>query len=100
MDNSRFFSSRLLLALLLTAGLAAAPLRSPAQCVLCSTQVETARQEKDGYEPGGLNKGILYLMTIPYLLMGAVGYGWYRVRSDKPATPPPAGWGRHLLNLP
>ena len=75
------FRVRPLLVVLLTAFLLVSQLTSSAQCVLCSTQVEAARQEHDGYEPGGLNKGILYLMTIPYLLVGAVGFLLYRRRS-------------------
>jgi len=49
-----------------------------AQCSLCSSQVESARTEKDAQDFSGLNTGILYLMTIPYLLVGAVGFFWYR----------------------
>jgi hypothetical protein len=55
-----------------------APLAASAQCTMCKTQVESSRTEKDGYDFSGLNKGILYMATIPYLLMGAVGYFWYR----------------------
>lgn len=56
-----------------------------AQCVMCKTQVEAARAEKDDYDVAGLNKGILYMMTVPYLLMGAIGYFWYRHTHPKPA---------------
>lgn len=55
-----------------------APLAASAQCTMCKTQVEASRTEKDGYDFSGLNKGILYMATIPYLLIGAVGYFWYR----------------------
>ena len=55
-----------------------APLAASAQCTMCKTQVESSRTEKDGYDFSGLNKGILYMATIPYLLMGVVGYMWYR----------------------
>ncbi len=55
-----------------------APLAISAQCSMCKTQVEASRTEKDGYDFSGLNKGILYMAAIPYLLMGAVGYFWYR----------------------
>jgi hypothetical protein len=57
-----------------------------AQCVMCKSQVEAARAEKDDYDVSGLNKGIVYMMTVPYLLMGAVGFFWYRrthPKSDK-----------------
>ncbi|RSK45663.1 hypothetical protein [Hymenobacter perfusus] len=58
--------------------LSVVPLASRAQCAMCKTQVEASRQEKDGYDTTGLNKGILYLMTIPYVLIGTVGFFWYR----------------------
>ena len=54
------------------------PGRATAQCVMCKSQVEAARAEKDDYDVSGLNKGIVYMMTAPYLLMGAIGFVWYR----------------------
>ena len=65
-------------ALLLGVLLTLAPLAARAQCVMCKSQVEAARQERDDYDVAGLNKGIVYMMTVPYILMGAVGYFWYR----------------------
>lgn len=65
--------------------LSLAPLASSAQCIMCKSQVEAAQQERDDYDVAGLNKGILYMMTIPYLLMGAVGYFWYRRTHPKVA---------------
>ncbi|SNR40217.1 MULTISPECIES: hypothetical protein [Hymenobacter] len=67
-----------LIAFVLGLLLSALPLQVQAQCTMCKTQVEASRQEKDGYDTTGLNKGILYLMTIPYVLIGTVGYFWYR----------------------
>jgi hypothetical protein len=64
--------------LLLGVLLSLAPLAASAQCVMCKAQVEAARQEQDDYDVAGLNKGIVYMMTVPYILMGAVGYFWYR----------------------
>ncbi|MBO2012756.1 hypothetical protein [Hymenobacter negativus] len=58
--------------------LSLAPLTARAQCTMCKSQVEAARQERDDYDVAGLNKGIVYMMTVPYILMGAVGYFWYR----------------------
>ena len=62
------------------------PLNVQAQCTMCKTQVESSRQDKDGYDTTGLNKGILYLMVIPYVLMGTVGFFWYRNSKKKKAT--------------
>ncbi len=67
-----------LFALLLGLFVGLAPLGARAQCVMCKSQVEAARQEKDDYDVSGLNKGIVYMMSIPYVLMGAIGYFWYR----------------------
>jgi hypothetical protein len=74
------------LTLLLGVLLSFLPLNAQAQCTMCKTQVEASRQEKDGYDTTGLNKGILYLMTIPYVLMGTVGYFWYRNSKKKKAV--------------
>ncbi|GAB3636936.1 hypothetical protein GCM10027422_25260 [Hymenobacter arcticus] len=57
-----------------------------AQCVMCKSQVEAARQERDDYDVDGLNKGIVYMMTVPYILMGAVGFFWYRRTHPKRPT--------------
>lgn len=73
-------------ALLLGVLFSLAPSPVAAQCTMCKTQVESARSEKDGYDFSGLNKGILYMAAIPYLLVGAVGYFWYRnAKAKKPA---------------
>lgn len=60
-----------------------APRPAQAQCTMCKTQVEASRTDKEGYDTSGLNKGILYLMTIPYLLIGTVGFWWYRNNRKK-----------------
>lgn len=49
-----------------------------AQCVMCKAQVEAAKAENDDYDVSGLNKGILYMAAVPYLMMGAIGLFWYR----------------------
>jgi hypothetical protein len=53
-----------------------------AQCAMCKSSVESnqassdmTKMEKFGK---GLNKGILYIMAAPYILVGTVGYFWYR----------------------
>lgn len=61
-------------------------LPAQAQCVMCKSQVEAARQERDDYDVAGLNKGIVYMMTVPYILMGAVGFFWYRRTHPKRPT--------------
>jgi preprotein translocase subunit YajC len=57
------------------------PQVAQAQCAMCKTNVESARNhnyEEDAYDVSGLNSGIVYLMVIPYVLIGAFGFFWYR----------------------
>ncbi len=81
--KAMFFRGMAALVLAFVLGLA--PLVAGAQCVMCKSQVEAARQERDDYDVTGLNRGIVYMMTVPYLLMGTVGYVWYRRTHPKPA---------------
>ncbi|NVO83921.1 hypothetical protein [Hymenobacter terrestris] len=68
-----------LLALLVTLLLSVlVPAPAQAQCTLCKTQLVAGGKDKDSYDTTGLNKGIVYLMAIPYLLIGSVGFFWYR----------------------
>lgn len=52
---------------------------SEAQCPMCRMAAES--NLKNGGTAGkGLNNGILYMLTAPYLLVGAIGYIWWRNR--------------------
>lgn len=77
---------KLIFGLLLSFFAFATLLPAQAQCVMCKSQVEAARQERDDYDVAGLNKGIVYMMTVPYILMGAVGFFWYRRTHPKRPT--------------
>jgi hypothetical protein len=56
--------------------IASAPLA--AQCAMCKATVES-NIENGGKTVGrGLNDGILYLMSIPYLVLGGIGYMVYK----------------------
>jgi len=49
------------------------------QCPMCKMSAE--QNLKDGGTAGqGLNKGILYMLTIPYLLVGGLGFLWWKNR--------------------
>ncbi|MGV3540308.1 MAG: hypothetical protein ACO1OQ_10880 [Rufibacter sp.] len=54
-----------------------------AQCAMCSASVASSSGESTDTIANGLNKGILYLMAIPYILIGAVGFFWYRYSKKK-----------------
>ncbi len=48
-----------------------------AQCPMCRMSVES--NYKDGGTAGrGLNSGILYMLAMPYLLVGAIAFVWWK----------------------
>lgn len=52
-----------------------------AQCPMCKLSAES--NLRDGGTAGrGLNTGILYMFAMPYLLVGTLGYIWYRNRKE------------------
>jgi hypothetical protein len=51
-----------------------------AQCAMCRAAL-TGEENKAQAE--AVNNGIVYLMIIPYLLVGAIGYYIYRMRKKK-----------------
>jgi hypothetical protein len=50
-----------------------------AQCAMCKGAAE-ANLKQGGGDPRGLNNGILYMLAMPYLLVGCIGYWWWRNR--------------------
>lgn len=48
-----------------------------AQCSMCRAVLES---DADGAAAEGINNGILYLMSFPYLLVGFIGFFIYRSR--------------------
>ncbi len=53
-------------------------LDAQAQCAMCRTTVESTVSNGRSNIATGLNTGILYLLTAPYLLVGAVAWLWFR----------------------
>jgi hypothetical protein len=81
MKRIRFFiSSWALVLLLVLSGVDA-----QAQCAMCRSSVESNHADHNRLSRfgNGLNKGILYLMAIPYILGGTVGFLWYRSTRKK-----------------
>ncbi len=65
-------------ALVLSLSILSAPV-GQAQCPMCKIAAES--NLKDGGKAGkGLNAGILYMLALPYLLVGTIGYVWWRNR--------------------
>ncbi|WP_205503041.1 hypothetical protein [Rufibacter psychrotolerans] len=77
--NYKFWLGGLLLILLLWVQ----PGVSQAQCAMCTASVESSNNEDGDSIANGLNKGILYLMAVPYLLAGGIGFFWYRYSKRK-----------------
>jgi hypothetical protein len=75
MKKIRFYIALFSLALVFSF----ASVDASAQCAMCRSSVEANNSENKLARFGaGLNKGILYLMAIPYVLAGTVGFLWYR----------------------
>ena len=55
-----------------------------AQCALCKASAESNLNEGKK-STSGLNMGIVYLLSVPYLLVGGIGYFWY-VKKKKQAA--------------
>jgi len=50
-----------------------------AQCPMCRLSAET-NLENGGTAGRGLNTGILYLLSMPYLVVGTIAFLWIRNR--------------------
>jgi hypothetical protein len=49
-----------------------------AQCAMCRGSVESQVSAGDTSVAANLNFGILYLFFTPYLIVGVIGFLWYR----------------------
>lgn len=49
-----------------------------AQCAMCRATAESATENVDKGIGEGLNSGIVYLMVLPYLLLGTVAIVFFR----------------------
>ncbi|MBG6110485.1 hypothetical protein H4V97_002403 [Flavobacterium sp. CG_23.5] len=56
------------------------PQNSNAQCAMCRAALSS---EGNKTKAAAVNDGIVYLMVIPYLLVGGIGYAVYRMRKNK-----------------
>ncbi|MEL7161059.1 MAG: hypothetical protein AAFN92_09890 [Bacteroidota bacterium] len=52
-----------------------------AQCPMCRATAES-NLANGGTEGRGLNNGILYLLGMPYVLIGTVAFLWWRNRKN------------------
>ena len=56
------------------------PIASNAQCAMCRAALES---EGNNNKAEAVNDGIVYLMVIPYLIVGVVGFFVYRMYYKK-----------------
>lgn len=57
-----------------------------AQCPMCKTALSSNRKGHQKYERqvgGGINKGILFLLSAPYILAAGVGVVYYNAQKKK-----------------
>ena len=64
---------------LLLAAQMVTPTTVQAQCPMCKMSAES-NLKAGGTAGKGLNAGILYMLVMPYILVGSIGFIWYRNR--------------------
>ena len=69
----------LLLCVTLSCGIS---VEAPAQCPMCRMAVQS-NLNNGGTSGKGLNRGILYMLMMPYLLVGTIGYVWWRNKREE-----------------
>lgn len=57
-----------------------------AQCPMCKIGAES-NLKSGGTAGSGLNAGILYMLAMPYLLVGSIGFYWYKNRKKDSELP-------------
>lgn len=55
----------------------AAAVAASAQCPMCRMTAES-NMRNGGSSGAGLNAGILYMLVVPYLIVGGVAYWWWK----------------------
>ena len=66
------------LALAMTLSIATMP-EVQAQCPMCRMSAES-NLKNGGTDGKGLNNGILYMLATPYMIIGVIGFIWWRNR--------------------
>lgn len=98
MSTKRFFK-----VLILTVVFASAvSIVADAQCAMCRATVENNVNNGNTTFGAGLNTGILYLMSVPYVLFSIIGWLWYKNSRKKNAAKKhfASGMGRPMPSLP
>jgi len=78
-----------IVAVLLTLTLSLSLTSAYSQCAMCRSTVESnvgtgkGNNAPESEVGKGLNKGIFYLLVLPYVLIGTVGFLWYQSNRKK-----------------
>jgi hypothetical protein len=56
-----------------------------AQCGMCKSNIEKAREDGGTQVGNTLNNGILYLLVLPYAIAGIFGFVYYKKYKEKKA---------------
>lgn len=76
----KMFKILSLLALLFTLNVMSVEMQ--AQCPMCKIAAES-NMKNGGTAGKGLNRGILYMLATPYLIVGTVAFFWWRNRKKE-----------------
>ncbi|MFZ2904997.1 MAG: hypothetical protein WAZ98_02220 [Cyclobacteriaceae bacterium] len=57
-----------------------------AQCAMCRTQLENNVSNGNPGIAAGINTGILYLLSMPYLIILIIGYFWIKTSRKNART--------------
>ncbi|MGO1520496.1 MAG: hypothetical protein ACTHZ7_04700 [Sphingobacterium sp.] len=63
-------------AIVVVAMMCSLPLTTTAQCAMCSLNAENSTKEGNT-QGNGLNSGILFLLSMPFIIGGGIGVLWY-----------------------
>ena len=66
------------LVILLMIGFVLIGIDANAQCAMCRTSIESTISNGRSNIATGLNTGILYLLTAPYLAVAVIAFLWFR----------------------
>ena len=69
---------RIFVAIVVFIGLQAVAFSTSAQCAMCRATLENNVSHGEAGMAPGLNTGILYLFAMPYILVGVIGFLWYK----------------------
>jgi hypothetical protein len=54
-----------------------------AQCAMCAGALNDKVNNGTSHLGEGLNKGILYLMSFPYIIFGTIAFFWYKASKKR-----------------